>query len=327
MRLISLFVLLLSSHVAFAANLPGIPQFIDEMVARHHFKRADLERVFRRAEQRPDVIEAIEKPATLKPWAEYRANFVNPQRIKDGLKFWQKNDTYLKRAQHQFGVPAEYIVAIIGVETMYGKQTGRFRTLDALTTLAFDFPRRAPYFRAELEQYLLLASEQDFNLLAINSSYAGALGIPQFMPSNYRKYALDYNGNGHIDILHEPADAIGSVANYFKNYGWRSGEPVAVQVRVAAGSDLGNLMEVRPVMGWTTDVGVALEGEKKAELPPAWLLDLTLENGKEYWLAFENFDVIMRYNISSYYAMSVHQLAQALRAARAPDQYTRRAPL
>ncbi|MFH2134431.1 MAG: lytic murein transglycosylase B [Pseudomonadota bacterium] len=316
MRLISLFVLLLSSHVAFAANLPGIPQFIDEMVERHHFKRADLERVFRRAEQRPDVIEAIEKPATLKPWVEYRANFVNPQRIKDGIKFWKNNEIYLQRAQRQFGVPAEYIVAIIGVETMYGKQTGRFRTLDALTTLAFDFPRRAPYFRAELEQYLLLASEQDFNLLAINSSYAGALGIPQFMPSNYRKYALDYNGNGHVDILHEPADAIGSVANYFKNYGWRSGEPVALQVRVDEGRDPGNLMEVRPVMGWTTDAGVSFEKAPAGVLPPAWLLDLTLQNGKEYWLVFENFDVIMRYNISSYYAMSVHQLAQAIRASK-----------
>ena len=316
MRLISLFFLLLSRQLALAADLPGIPQFIDEMVARHHFKRADLERVFRRAEQRPDVIEAIEKPATLKPWAEYRANFVNPQRIKDGLAFWKKNEVFLNRAQRQFGVPAEYIVAIIGVETMYGKQTGRFRTLDALTTLAFAYPRRAPYFRAELEQYLLLASEQDFNLLTINSSYAGALGIPQFMPSNYRKYALDYNGNGHIDILHEQADAIGSVANYFKNYGWRSGEPVATQVRVAEGSNLGDLMVARPVLGWTTDAGVSFDKEIKEILPPAWLLDLTLENGKEYWLVFENFDVIMRYNISSYYAMSVHQLAQALRVAK-----------
>lgn len=316
MRLISLFFLLWASQPVFAANLPGIPQFIDEMVARHHFKRADLEHLFRRAEQRPDVIEAIERPATLKPWVEYRANFVNPQRIKDGLKFWKQHASYLNRAQQQFGVPAEYIVAIIGVETLYGKHTGRFRTLDALTTLAFDYPRRASYFRAELEQYLLLASEQDFNLLEINSSYAGALGIPQFMPSNYRKYALDYNGNGHIDILHEPADAIGSVANYFKHYGWRGGEPVANRVRVAEGSALGDLMTARPVMGWTTDAGVSFEREAKEILPPAWLLDLTLENGKEYWLVFENFDVIMRYNISSYYAMSVHQLAQALRAAQ-----------
>jgi membrane-bound lytic murein transglycosylase B len=316
MKSISLLVLLLSSHVAMAAQLPGIPQFMDEMVARHDFKRADLERVFRRAEQRPDVIEAIERPATLKPWAEYRANFVNPQRIRDGLGFWKNNETYLQRAQQQFGVPAEYIVSIIGVETMYGKQTGRFRALDALTTLAFAYPRRAPYFRAELEQYLLLAREQDFDLLSVNSSYAGALGIPQFMPGNYRKYALDYNGNGRVDILHEPADAIGSVANYFKHYGWRSGEPVATQVRVAEGSDLGDMMVARPVMGWTTDSGVSFESVPEGVLPPAWMLDLTLEQGKEYWLVFENFDVIMRYNISSYYAMSVHQLAQALLVAR-----------
>jgi membrane-bound lytic murein transglycosylase B len=136
------------------------------------------------------------------------------------------------------------------------------------------------------------------------------------MPSNYRKYALDYNGNGHIDILHEAADAIGSVANYFKHYGWRSGEPVTMQVKVADAQRLGDLMVARPVMGWTTDAGVSFEGEARGVLPPAWLLDLTLENGMEYWLAYENFDVIMRYNISSYYAMSVHQLAQAIRASR-----------
>ncbi|MEW5903158.1 MAG: lytic murein transglycosylase B [Pseudomonadota bacterium] len=316
MKRFSLLFLLLTCPAAFAVQLPGIPQFIDDMVTRHNFRRADLERVFRRAEERPDVIEAIERPATLKPWLEYRANFVNAQRIKEGLLFWGKYEHALKRAQQEFGVPAEYIVAIIGVETLYGKQTGRFRALDALTTLAFDYPRRSDFFRSELEQFLLLSSEQDFNLLAINSSYAGALGIPQFMPSNYRKFALDYNKNGHIDIMHEPEDAIGSVANYFKHYGWRSGEPVALKAAVADTARLGTLSDVRPALSWRVDAGVLPEGATADALPPAWVLDLTLDQGKEYWLAFENFDVIMRYNISSYYAMSVHQLAQALHQER-----------
>jgi len=313
MKIFIPFFLLFTTLSVQAAELPGIPAFIDEMVARHQFKRAELERVFRRAEQRPDVIEAINKPATLKPWPEYRANFVNRERIEGGLKFWQKNGAALTRAQREFGVPAEYIVAIIGVETLYGRNTGGYRALDALTTLAFSYPRRADFFRVELEQFLLLAREQDFNLLEINSSYAGALGIPQFMPGNFRKYALDYNGNGKVDILHEAADAIGSVANYFKHYGWRGGEPVALLASVANAQRLGVMTEVSPLRGWRTDAGVTPALKTDGVLPPAWLLDLTLENGKEYWLAFENFDVIMRYNISSFYALSVHQLAQALR--------------
>jgi len=316
MKIILTFFLLCSTLSVQAAELPGIPAFIDEMVARHHFKRAEMVRVFRRAEQRPDVIEAISKPATLKPWPEYRANFVNRERIGGGLKFWQKNGAALARAQREFGVPAEYIVAIIWVETQYGRNSGGYRALDALTTLAFSYPRRADFFRAELEQFLLLAREQDFNLLEINSSYAGALGIPQFMPGNFRKYALDYNGNGKVDILHEPADAIGSVANYFKHYGWRSGEPVALLAKITDPQQLGTLVEVKPLMGWRNDTGVAPAAKTDGVLPPAWLLDLTLEKDKEYWLVFENFDVIMRYNISSFYALSVHQLAQALRDGR-----------
>ena len=316
MKIILAFFLLCSALSVQAAELPGIPAFIDEMVARYQFKRAELERVFRRAEQRPDVIEAINKPATLKPWPEYRANFVNRERVGGGLKFWQKNGAALTRAQREFGVPAEYIVAIIGVETQYGRNSGGYRALDALTTLAFSYPRRADFFRAELEQFLLLAREQDFNLLEINSSYAGALGIPQFMPGNFRKYALDYNGNGKVDILHEPADAIGSVANYFKHYGWRSGEPVALLAKITDPQQLGTLVEVKPLMGWRNDTGVAPAAKTDGVLPPAWLLDLTLEKDKEYWLVFENFDVIMRYNISSFYALSVHQLAQALRDGR-----------
>jgi membrane-bound lytic murein transglycosylase B len=316
MKTLPFLLLVLLPTFSHSADLPGIPAFIDEMVAKHQFKKVELERTFKRAEHRADVIEAISKPATLKPWAEYRATFVNQQRIDGGIKFWNKYESTLKRAEKQFGVPQEYIIAIIGVETLYGKNTGKFRTLDALTTLAFDYPKRESFFRSELEQYLLLVREQDFNLLSIQSSYAGALGIPQFMPSNFRKYALDFNGNHKIDILHEPEDAIGSVANYFKHYGWRTGEPVALQAKVADEQRLDVLSEVRPTFAWKVDAGVTPMDPTESILPPSWVLDLTFDTGKEYWLVFENFDVIMRYNTSSYYAMTVHQLAMELKAAK-----------
>lgn len=316
MKIRSLILLLFLTPLAQAADLPGIPAFIDEMVTQHQFKREELERAFKHAEYRPDVIEAITKPATLKPWTEYRASFINPQRIDGGLAFWSKHAKALQRAEQQFGVPQEYILAIIGVETLYGRQMGKHRALDALTTLAFDYPRRADFFRSELKSYLLLAREQDFNLLAVQSSYAGALGIPQFMPSNFRKYALDYNGNGKIDLINEPEDAIGSVAHYFKHYGWRSGEPVAMLAKVKDDKRLGSPGEMRPVLSWGVDMGVTPLESGTAPLPPAWLLDLTVEQGKEYWLVFDNFNVIMRYNTSSFYAMTVHQLAMALKAAK-----------
>lgn len=316
MRTLIFFLLSLIVSTAHAVDLPGIPAFIDEMVAKHQFKREELVQVFKHAQRKQDIIDAISKPATLKPWLEYRVNFVNSERIQSGVKYWGKYADALQRAEKRYGVPQEYILAIIGVETLYGRNAGKYRTLDALTTLAFDYPRRAEFFRSELEQYLLLAREQDFNLLAIQSSYAGALGIPQFMPSNFRKYAVDFNGNGKVDILREPEDAIGSVANYFKHYGWRTGEPVALLAKVVDDKRLGTLTEVRPSLAWKVDAGVSPIEGGDTYLPPAWLLDLTVVSGKEYWMAFENFDVLMRYNTSTFYAMSVHQLALELKAAK-----------
>jgi membrane-bound lytic murein transglycosylase B len=298
-----------------AADLPGIPAYIDEMVMKHKFKREELQQAFSRAEYRADVIEAISKPAILRPWVEYRPNFINPQRIDGGVKFWNKYSAALKRAEEKYGVPQEIILGVIGVETMYGRNVGRFRVLDALMTLAFDYPRRADFFRDELTQYLLLAREQGFDLMGLQGSYAGAQGIPQFMPSSYRRYAVDFNGNGKIDLLLEPEDAIGSVANYLKQYGWRSGEPVALISQVDDEKRLGVVGDVRPYIAWR-DVGVMPLNKPDGELPPAWLLDFTVESGKEYWLVFNNFNVIMRYNNSNYYAMSVYQLADAVRRAR-----------
>jgi peptidoglycan lytic transglycosylase B len=301
---------------AFAAELPGIPAFIDEMVAKHHFKRSELERLFRRAQYKQSVIDAITTPATSMPWPEYRAIFVNDQHIQAGLEFWKHHARTLRRAEKKYGVPQEIIVALIGVETLYGKNTGNYRVIDALATLAFKYPQRAEFFRGELEQYLLLARDQGFNLLEVQGSYAGALGIPQFMPSSYRKYAVDFDRDGKIDLLHDPIDAIGSVANYLKQYGWAVGQPVALRSKVGEGA--GNISQAgaRSAKEWAV-AGVVPEqsvgGDAKARL-----LDFTVADGREFWLAFDNFSVIARYNNSDFYAMSVYQLAEALCRARQP---------
>lgn len=305
---------LIAFTTADSATLPGIPEFIDEMVAKHHFKRSELDELFERAQHRPDVIEAITRPATIKPWLEYRAAFVNAKRIKSGVEFWDKHHQSLQRASKQYGVPPEIIVAIIGVETIYGRNAGSFRTIDALTTLAFDYPRRAPFFRSELENYLLLARDQQFDLLAVRSSYAGALGIPQFMPSSYRNYAVDFNGNGKTDLLREDKDAIGSVANYMKAYGWISGEPVASLTRVDLALCTSDIKTPRTLDDWAKDGFTPVE--KVIYNRPLRLMDFTVAEGKEFWLAYNNFDVITKYNNSDFYAMSVYQLAEAIKAAR-----------
>ena len=293
-----------------ADEFPGITPFIDEMVSKHQFNRGELMHAFGQAQRRQAIIDAISRPATLKPWTEYRAAFVNDRRISGGLQFWQRYAGALERAEKQYGVPQEIIVALIGVETRYGLNTGRYSTLDALSTLTFDYPRRSDFFRGELEQYLLLAREQRLGLLKVTGSYAGALGIPQFMPSSYRKCAVDFNGDGKVDLLHDPVDAIGSVANYLKQYGWQNGEDVTVRIDDNGADKPG---QVRSVAEWNAD-GVRL-GKDIAPDMKARLMDFTVAGGKEYWLAFGNFDVITRYNNSDFYAMSVFQLAEALREA------------
>ncbi len=318
----------LASSPARAATLPGEDEFIDEMVSKHHFKRQELQRIFANAQYRSSVIEAISRPATSKPWPEYRAVFVNPQRIRLGLGFWNKYPKTLRRAEKKYGVPQEIIVAIIGVETNYGENAGNFRTIDALTTLAFDYPRRAEFFRGELEQYLLLTREQHVNPLALHGSYAGALGIPQFMPSSYRKYAVDFNGNHKIDLLREPADAIGSIANYLRGYGWRRNmtragdapalQPVAVPALTREDVCISDTGTPRTLAAWST-LGVAPR-DNLANDQPARLIHFTVGEGKEAWLAFNNFDVITRYNNSDYYAMSVFQLAEALKTAHQAER-------
>lgn len=342
-----------------AADLPQIPQFIDEMVAKHQFQRAELIEAFQRAQHRPAIIKAITQPSTTRPWPEYRASFVNDKRINGGVEFWLKHEGALLRAEKEYGVPPEIIIAVIGVETIYGQMTGGFRTLEALMTLAFDYPRRAPFFRIELENYLLLAREQGWELLKMPSSYAGAIGIPQFMPSNYRKIAVDFNEDGKIDLVNDPVDAIGSVANYLKQHGWITGAPVAELAQQAESSlalpngDLlkentspsqDNLPVINPdlqkiaasppaetrtlaalaqsgVRTAMTTIGLTMSGmsppsQKIPGEQSVRLLTFTINGGGESWLVFDNFKVITLYNNSDFYAMTVHQLAEEIRAAR-----------
>lgn len=307
------FLLLLSFPCA-AADLPGILPFIDEMAAKHEFRKDELVQVFERAQHVPAVIQAISLPATVKPWTEYRANFLNEKRISAGLKFWQQHQQTLQRAEWEFGVPQEIIVAIIGVETLYGRNSGKFSALNALTTLAFDYPPREAFFRSELENYLVLAREQNWDIYQIKSSYAGALGIPQFMPSSYLKHAQDYDNDNLIDLIDSPVDAIGSVGNYLKQYGWQKGRPVAVPAIVNAPVGASAPAETRNVAAWAENGVVPAEDVAIDET--ASLLDFTVPGGKEYWLTFNNFKVIRLYNHSNFYSMSVYQLAEELRKGR-----------
>jgi membrane-bound lytic murein transglycosylase B len=335
------FLLLIAGHAAHSAALPGIPGFIDEMVAKHKFKHDELESAFSNAQYIPAVIDILSRPATTRPWLIYRAAFVNSQRIKFGLEFWHKYRTALQRAEREYGVPQEIILAVIGVETIYGQDVGTFRTLDVLTTLAFDYPQRADFFRSELENFLLLAREQQFDLLAIRGSFAGAIGMPQFMPSSYRNYGVDFNGNRKIDLMNEADDAIGSVANYLKGYGWiadgsadlpTSGAdtslprqtrvqaipPIALRAQVSEEICVGDITTPRPIAAWSA-AGIVPELNLSPTLA-ARLIDFTVGDDKEFWLVFNNFEVITRYNNSDYYAMSVFQLAEALKdEARKPN--------
>lgn len=296
-----------------------VAQFVSAMAARHGYDAGALQALFRDARSSSKIINAISRPAEALPWHRYRGIFLKPDRIRQGLQFWRENQAQLDRVAARYGVPAEMVTAIIGVETKYGRNTGGFRVLDALATLAFDYPKRARFFAKELEHYLLLTREQSLDPRLPTGSYAGAMGIPQFIPSSYRAYAVDFDGDGLADIWENPADAIGSVGNYFKEHGWRQGGAVAVPAAVAGGDGSAALTAgLKPTltMADLTALGIAPEAGSAAPAASAKvkLLQLENKNGHEYWLAFHNFYVITRYNHSTLYAMAVHQLAGAIKA-------------
>ena len=297
---------------------PEIRNFVTDMVNRHGYDVNELEDIFTQTNFRPDILKLISAPASAISWDDYRKRFVNMQRIKGGVDFWNKYATELEHARKIYGVPEEIIVAIIGIETSYGSSTGNYRVMEALTTLAFDFPRRADYFREELENYLLLAREQKFGLLDIRGSYAGAIGIPQFMPGSYRRYAVDFNNDGKIDLSRSAVDAIGSVGNYLKEYGWEAGKPVAIRARAGSenlqeflDTDIEPLHSVRKLR----QAGI-IPFDSVADDTFSALLELSSQGKRQLWLGFKNFYVITRYNRSTFYAMSVFELARAIHAVR-----------
>ncbi len=293
-----------------------VVSFMDDMVAEYGYDAAELSDVLGRVELSEKVIAAITRPAEAFPWHRYRSIFLKPGRIKGGAEFWRRNQAQLERAAEKYGVPVEIMVAVIGVETKYGRITGGFKVINSLSTLAFDYPKRSRFFTSELKHYLLLARDQALDPHTLTGSYAGAMGIPQFMPSSYRAYAVDFDGDGLIDIWENPADAIGSVGNYFREHGWRPGAAITTPATVPDGDIsalLTNGLEPKLTMADMVEAGVAAADEGGAE-ENVKLLQLENKDGYEYWLALHNFYVITRYNHSALYAMAVYQLAEAIRA-------------
>lgn len=295
---------------------PQMKALVDRMVAEHGFDREQLLQLFARAEKKQSIIDAMNRPAErVKPWHEYREIFIQERRIAMGVDFWRQHRAELERAREHFGVDPAIIVAIIGVETNYGRNKGSYRVIDALSTLAFDYPKRSPFFTKELENFLLLTRDQQQDPLKLVGSYAGAMGYGQFMPSSYRNYAVDFDGDDRVDIWDNTTDAIGSVANYFVRHGWQSGEPVAVEAKARNGYSEDGINELRRperTLAQLSQAGFA----PVVSLPEdavAMPLRLEVEGGDEFWLGLPNFYVITRYNHSHRYAMAVYQLSELIR--------------
>jgi membrane-bound lytic murein transglycosylase B len=312
-----------AAHAATPYNRrEDVRRFIAEMVEKHGFVRKELNTLFSRATFQPAIIRAITPPIEprAKSWQTYRALFLTPQRIEAGAEFRTRHRDALARAAELYGVPEDIIVAIIGVETVYGRNTGSYRVIDALTTLAFDYRPRAEFFRAELENYLLFARDAGINILGLKGSYAGAIGIPQFMPGSYRRYAVDHDGDGRQDLSGSFADAIGSVANFLKQHGWEAGQPVAFAARVQ-GENFRKLVDagIKPTyrFGDLAAFGVSASGEAAADAPCALIELETPGEASEYLVGLTNFYVLTRYNRSSLYATAVLELARAVKAAEA----------
>lgn len=298
-----------------------VQDFIRELAARHTFDAEELVLVFSRARREEAVLAAMRaQPRQADSWDAYRALFVNERHLRAGLEFWQEHRQALTRARRAYGVPEEIIVAIIGIETFYGRNTGRWRVIDALATLAFDYPPRASFFRGELENYLLFAREMELDVFAVKGSYAGAIGIPQFMPGSYLRYAVDFDGDGATDLRTNAADAIGSVANFLEQHGWQRGAPVQRGARVT-GAGYEALVAGDPLPRHTLEelarAGVEVRGAPLPAETRAVLLRLeTPERPANYRIGLQNFYVLTRYNRSVFYALSVADLAEQLRAAR-----------
>ncbi|HVX03586.1 MAG TPA: lytic murein transglycosylase B [Rhodanobacteraceae bacterium] len=305
-----------AASTATAAPLgPGEAALVSEVAKDTGKNPADLDALLAGAVVKQSIIDAMNRPAEKKPWSEYRPIFLNPERIDEGVTFYRQHAALLDQIGQQYGVPPQLIVAIVGVETNYGSNTGSYRVLDALTTLAFHYPPRADYFRGELKTLLELPPDKLPGAIPdIYGSYAGAEGLAQFMPSSIRDFAVDADGDGHINLMASLPDAFASIANYFRAHGWQNGQPVAVQAQASANAAAAptyeNVMPATPLEKFTA-AGYAPTAQEDPSLP-ANLLTLDGANGPEYWLTFSNFYVITRYNKSPMYALAVMQLADAI---------------
>ena len=319
MLILMLGVALYGSVSADYATRPDVRAYVEELTQTKGFEREELLRLFGAAQREQRVLDAIARPAEkTKPWFEYRDIFLTPDRIEQGVAFWHENVATLARAEQMFSVAPEVIVSIIGVETRYGRNAGSFRVVDSLATLAFDYPPRSKFFRGELTELLLLAREEGLDPLTLRGSYAGAMGYGQFIPSSYRAYAVDFDGDGIRNIWTNPVDAIGSVANYFSRHGWRGGNNVVLPAEVARGeaeAAANQGLRVSHTVGELRALGV--EVKEVADDADAGLLRMDGEKGPEYWLALHNFYVITKYNRSPMYALAVHQLSEAIAQAHA----------
>jgi membrane-bound lytic murein transglycosylase B len=319
-RFLPLLVLLMLANPAMAStqllsDSKAVRNFINEMVEQHAFNSNELQSVFAEAHLHQSILDAISRPAESKPWYDYRPIFVTADRSKGGVNFWQQHIGTLQKASSVYGVPEEIMVAIIGVETRYGRHTGRYPVLDALSTLAFAYPPRSSFFRKELKEYLLMTREEGLTPGKQLGSYAGAMGMPQFIPSSFRHYAVDFDNDGKRDLWTSPADAIGSVGNYFKRHHWKPGQPIASPVKVHGNRYQalvdGNL-KPRYSPQELMDNGVILPQGLPNDLKGV-LLKLETRDGPEYWVGWHNFYVISRYNHSALYSMAVFQLSQQIK--------------
>ena len=316
LKTILLIILMIPNYIL-AESLDGkkTQQFIDHMLSEYNFDAAELQQLFSQAQYSSKVIQSISRPAEKLPWYKYQKIFLQQARIKEGVEFWKKHQAILQKAQEIYGVPAEIIVAIIGIETRYGKNTGKYRVIDALSTLAFHFPKRAEFFRKELVQFLLLTTQQEIDPLSVKGSYAGAMGVPQFISSSYRHYAIDFDGDGKKDLWDSPMDVIGSVANYFKQHNWQVGEPIVFPIGNAKEDDLFGIIDngLKPDMQIKDlqKYGIVLD-HKLANTVPIKIMRFEQQVTNEYWIGMQNFYVITRYNHSALYAMAVYQLSQSI---------------
>ena len=292
-----------------------IEPFVARMAEVHGVPADETRALLRNARVLDSVLEAVQRPAERKPWHEYRKIFITEKRIERGAKFWREHAAPLARAGERFGVPPEIIVAIIGVETFYGVHRGRIRVLDALATLGFRYPRRSAFFLSELEAFVLLSDEERIDPRDIKGSYAGAMGIAQFISSSYRHYAIDFDGDGARDLMQSAEDAIGSIANYLSMHGWRAGAGIAVPAEVEGDAFRAVVEEgIKPHASLASirARGVSFTTEAGEEEQGA-LLEFETKEGYEYWVGLANFHVITRYNHSRLYALAVLQLAQRIR--------------